>query len=176
MRHGSRRGQGRAGRVARLFLAPLVAVLLLGAGPGDPGDPGDPGGSGETVSLDGDRPGERLDVTLTRVVDPAGAAAPAPGADRLVAVGLRLENTGTVPYEDFPAPAAHLLDTEGRLYTGLGGATDAGPALPGTVTLAPGRSAAGFVLFRVPERARPAAVQFALDAGRGDAIAQWSLP
>ncbi|KIF06158.1 hypothetical protein PL81_09115 [Streptomyces sp. RSD-27] len=139
--------------------------MLLAAGPD---------GSGETVPLDGDRPGEHLDVTLTRVVDPAGPPS-APGADRLVAVGLRLENTGTVPYEDAPAPAAHLLGTDGERYTGLSGATDAGPALPDTVTLEPGRSASGYVVFRVPQEADLAAVQFALDAGLGDDVAHWSL-
>ncbi|MEU8435939.1 hypothetical protein AB0F18_24100 [Streptomyces sp. NPDC029216] len=162
--HGSRRLLARP-LLARLLLTPLVAALLLAAGPG---------GSGETVSLDGDRPGEHLDVTLTRVVDPAGPA-PEPGADRLVAVELRLENTGTVPYEDSPASAAHLLDTAGQRFTGLSGATDAGPALPDTVTLDPGRSAVGFVTFRLPEEAVAAAVQFALDSGLGDDIAQWSL-
>ncbi|MFF4578624.1 hypothetical protein ACFY15_09525 [Streptomyces sp. NPDC001373] len=163
---GCRSRAGRAGRTARLLPASLVAALLLGAGPD---------GSGETVPLDGDRPGKHLDVTLTRVVDPAGPA-PAPGADRLVAVGLRLENTGTVPYEDSPAPAAHLLGTDGERFTGLSGETDAGPALPDTVTLDPGRSASGYVVFRVPQEADLAAVQFALDAGLGDDVAQWSLP
>ncbi|MFJ3876216.1 hypothetical protein ACIPW5_02005 [Streptomyces sp. NPDC090077] len=145
------------------LLGVLVAVLLVGAGTG---------GSGETVSLDGDRPGERLDVTLTRVVDPAGRA----GAERLVAVGLRLENTGTVPYEDSPAAAAHLFDAEGRRFAGVDAPTDAGESLPGTVRLAPGGSASGFVTFRVPEGARLAAVQFALEAGLGDDVGHWSLP
>ncbi|MEU3724436.1 hypothetical protein [Streptomyces sp. NPDC031705] len=149
----------RAGRL----VGPLVILLLAGAGPD---------GSGETVSLDGDRPGERLDVTLTRVVDPAGTA----DADRLVAVELRLENTGTVAYRDSPAPAAHLLDTAGQRFTGLDTATGAGPSLPGTLTLAPGDSASGFVTFRLPAGAGLAAVQFALDTGRGDDVGQWSLP
>ncbi|MGE7387206.1 DUF4232 domain-containing protein [Streptomyces sp. NPDC004126] len=145
------------------LLGPLLLLLLVGAGPD---------GSGETVSLDGDRPGERLDVTLTRVVDPAGRA----GSERLVAVELRLENTGSVPYEDSPAPAAHLLDTAGQRFTGTAAATGAGPSLPDTVTLAPGDSASGFVTFRVPEAAALAAVQFALDAGLGDDVGHWSLP
>ncbi|MCX5380718.1 DUF4352 domain-containing protein [Streptomyces sp. NBC_00091] len=148
-------------RPSRL-VGPVLALLLIGAGPG---------GSGETVSLDGDRPGERLDVTLTRVVDPAGTA----DADRLVAVELRLENTGTLPYRDSPAPAAHLLDTEGQRFTGLNTTTDAGPSLPDTVTLAPGDSASGFVTFRLPKDAGLAAVQFALDGGLGDDVGHWSL-
>ncbi|MFF2194167.1 DUF4352 domain-containing protein [Streptomyces sp. NPDC058157] len=169
MRHGSHTGHegpGHGVRTAHLLLAPALAVLLLGAGTG---------GSGETVSLDGDRPGERLDVTLTRVVDPAGPEPARAGADRLVAVELRLENTGTAPYADSPAPAAHLLDSTGRRFTGLSTATDAGPALPAAVTLAPGGSATGYVVFRLPAEARPAAVQFALDAGLGDDVAHWSL-
>lgn len=153
---------GRLGRRARPLSAALLAVLLLGAGPG---------GSGETVPLNGNRPGERLDVTLTRVVDPAGSA----GADRLVAVELRLENTGSVQYRDAPAAAAHLLDSEGQRFTGQAGDSQAGAALPDSVSLEPGAEVTGFVTFRVPQQAGLAAVQFALDAGLGDDVGQWSL-
>ncbi|MFD8982562.1 DUF4352 domain-containing protein [Streptomyces sp. NPDC059564] len=161
--HLSRTGRlGRLSRRGRLLPGTLLAVLLLGAGPG---------GSGETVPLDGNRPGERLDVTLTRVVDPAGSA----GGDRLVAVELRLENTGSVPYRDAPAAAAHLLDSQGQRFTGLTQESRAGAGLPDTVSLDPGAEVTGFVTFRVPRDAGLAAVQFALDAGLGDDVGQWSL-
>lgn len=105
----------------RATLAALVLLgpALLGAARG---------GSGETVPLSGGLPGERLDVTLVRVVDPASAAPD--DADRLVAVQLRLENTGSAVYKDSPASCAHLLDTAGRRFAGLNASVPAGPAFP----------------------------------------------
>ncbi|GGS21128.1 hypothetical protein Snoj_22100 [Streptomyces nojiriensis] len=146
----------------------LLASTLLGAAPG---------GSGETISLAGNGPGQRLDVTLTQVVDPARPTDPEPtGSDRLVATRFRLENTGTAVYQDSPAPAAHLLDTAGQRFTGDDVPTTAGPAFPGTVTLDPGGTAEGFITFRIPADAEPAAVQFALNTGLADDVGQWSLP
>ncbi|WP_327411926.1 hypothetical protein [Streptomyces sp. NBC_01233] len=174
----------------------LLAPALLGTAPG---------GSGETISLAGNEPGQRLDVTLTQVVDPASPADPGPdpdpdpepepvpvpspdpdpelgptpppdGSDRLVAVRFRLENTGTAVYRDSPAPAAHLLDGNGQRFTGLNAPTTAGASFPDTVTLDPGGTAVGFITFRLPEDAGLAAVQFALNGGLADDVGQWSLP
>ena len=159
-------------RALLLLLGTLFPLLLVAAGPG--------GGSGETIPLDGNRPGARLDVTLTRVVDPAAPAAAGTiadgGAEELVSVALRLENTGTVPYEDSPAPATHLLDAGGHRFTGTDEWTTAGRAFPTSLALAPGDSTDDFVTFRLPSDARPAAVQFALDAGLSDDVGHWSLP
>ncbi|MEV6953051.1 hypothetical protein [Streptomyces sp. NPDC051183] len=162
-------------RAARLAVAILLVPALLGAA----------GASGETVPLSGDGPGERLDVTLSRVADPATPTSPADATDptrpvpggtgRLVSVEFRLENTGTAVYEDSPAAAAHLLDTYGHRYTGTGISTEAGPAFPDTVTLGPGGTAHGFVTFRLPEGAPLAAVQFALNGGLADDVGHWSL-
>ncbi|KOU22680.1 hypothetical protein [Streptomyces sp. WM6368] len=160
-------------RSRRLLVAlALLAPALLGFAPG---------GAGETISLAGSEPGARLDVTLTQVVDPATPAGPddpdgPDGPDRLVATRFRLENTGTAVYRDSPAPATHLLDAEGRRFTGIDLPTTAGPSFPAAVTLDPGATAEGFVTFRIPAGAEPAAVQFALDAGLADDVGQWSLP
>lgn len=157
--------------LAAALTAALAAALLLG--PAHPAAAG-PDASGETVSLTGSTPGARLDVTLTQVADPAG---PAPGdAERLVSVRLRLENTGTAGYEDSPAASTHLLDCEGRRFTGLHVSTEAGAAFPATVSLEPGSTASGFVTFRLPKDAGLAAVQFALDGGLANDVGQWSLP
>ncbi|MFI1283731.1 hypothetical protein ACH4U5_23815 [Streptomyces sp. NPDC020858] len=173
------------GRLRGLLVAlALLVPALLGAAPG---------GSGETISLAGNEPGQRLDVTLTQVVDPASATTPEPtapesdpesksdpanpaGPDRLVAVRFRLTNTGTAVYQDSPAPAAHLLDTAGQRFAGLDVPTTAGASFPITVTLGPGGTTEGFVTFRLPEDAAPAAVQFALNGGLADDVGQWSLP
>ncbi|MEU9303770.1 hypothetical protein [Streptomyces sp. NPDC048269] len=157
-----------------LAAAALLGPALVGAGPD---------GSGETVPLAGNEPGQRLDVTLVRVVDPASPAGPqgpqGPAPDdstRLLAARFRLENTGTVDYNESPAAAAHLLDTAGKRFAGLNTATTAGPSFPDTVTLSPGGSAEGFVTFRIPKDAGLAAVQFALNGGLADDVGQWSLP
>lgn len=158
-------------RAALALACALLGPALLGAAPG---------GSGETISLAGNEPGQQLDVTLVQVVDPASPAdpqGPAPDAStRLLAVELRLENTGTAVYKDSPAPAAHMLDTAGKRFAGLNSPTTAGASFPDTVTLSPGGSAEGFVTFRIPKDAAPAAVQFALNGGLADDVGQWSLP
>ncbi|MFG2973039.1 hypothetical protein ACGFYY_08540 [Streptomyces sp. NPDC048331] len=159
----------RARRLRGSLLAfALLVPALLGAAPG---------GSGETISLAGSEPGLRLDVTLTRVVDPAAPAGQEPaGNERLVATRFRLENTGTAVYRDSPASAAHLLTTTGHRFSGEDIPTTAGPAFPETVTLDPGGTVEGFVAFRLPRDSDPAAVQFALDAGLADDVGHWSLP
>ncbi|MFI5762494.1 hypothetical protein ACIA8F_16315 [Streptomyces sp. NPDC051563] len=185
-RHGSARrgpaGWRRPRTLAALsVLSAFTAALLVGAAPPESGAGRGPDTSGETVSLTGSGPGERLNVTLTRVSDPVDPAGPAlGGADRLVSVELRLKNTGTAVYEDSPAAATHLLDSGGHRFAGLDASTEAGAhgaaAFPGTLTLDPGSAAAGSVVFRLPKGAGLAAVQFALEGGLGDDVAQWSLP
>ncbi|MFB6516618.1 hypothetical protein [Streptomyces sp. NPDC056401] len=180
-RHGSARADT-AGRRRPRVLAALTVALLLGPAPLSSGAGPGPDASGETVSLTGTAPGARLDVTLVRVTDPAG---PAPDdADRLVSVQLHLENTGTAVYEDSPAAATHLLDSEGHRFTGASlptetgaaGATGvAGAGFPEIVILDPGSTATGLVAFRLPRDAGLAAVQFALDGGLANDVAQWSL-
>ncbi|TDU74452.1 hypothetical protein [Streptomyces sp. KS 21] len=164
--------------LTRRLRSPLAALALLA--PALLGALG-PDGSGETIPLSGSEPGQHLDVTLTRVVDPADPG-PAPagsgsgsGSDRLVAVQFRLENTGTAVYQDSPAKSSHLLDSEGQRFTGSNTTTAAGPAFPETVSLAPGGSAFGFVTFRLPNHAALAAVQFALNSGLADDVGHWSL-
>lgn len=159
-------------RPPRRLRSPLVMLAVLA--PALLGAIG-PGGSGETIPLSGNEPGQHLDVTLTRVVDPAVPPPADSDADRLVAVQFRLENTGTAVYQDSPAKASHLLDTDGQRFTGSNAATTAGPAFPDTVTLTPGGSALGFVTFRLPDDARLAAVQFALNAGLAGDVGHWSL-
>ncbi|MDD9380680.1 hypothetical protein M8Z33_29305 [Streptomyces sp. ZAF1911] len=186
-RHGSARADtvGRHRPRVLAALAALTVALLLGPAPLSSGAGPGPDASGETVSLTGTAPGARLDVTLVRVTDPAG---PAPDdADRLVSVQLHLENTGTAVYEDSPAAATHLMDSEGHRFTGASlptetgaagatGATGAtGPGFPEIVILDPGSTATGLVAFRLPRDAGLAAVQFALDGGLANDVAQWSL-
>ncbi|MDJ0379933.1 hypothetical protein [Streptomyces sp. G-G2] len=168
----------------RRFRAPLAALVLLvpalfGAGPGAavPGPSGS-GATGETISLRGNLPGELLDVTLTDLTDPAaplGAGSAADPADRLVAVGFRLRNTGTATYTDAPRGGSYLLGLDGTRYRGVAVPTTAGDPFPDPLPLPPGASAEGSVTFELPQDARLSAVQFAWNSGSADDIGQWNL-
>src|ERR671930_332946 len=72
---------------------------------------------GSTVELAGQQDGEKLAVTLVKIVDPA------PGADefmkpdagnRFVAAQFNIKNTGTVPYQDAPANRTRIVDSAGK--------------------------------------------------------------
>ncbi|MCB5182977.1 DUF4352 domain-containing protein [Streptomyces antimicrobicus] len=147
-------------------LALLTPALLGAAGPSD-----------ETIPLRGNGPGERLDVTVTRTVDPAPPEGPADvpeEGERLVAVEFRLENTGTAPYRDSPQNGAYLIDSQGQRFASVLNATSAGAEFPGTVTLAPQDTALGLVTFAIPAEARIAALQFAMNSGFADDVGQWT--
>jgi hypothetical protein len=143
-----------------------------------PAAPSAPARVGDTLDLAGTDNGERMAVTLVKVVDPAKAAnefsSPSPGT-RFVAVQLRLKNTGTGPYNDSPSNGARLIDGEGQQYQASVEDTSAGPGLGGSVTLIPGDTALGFITFELPAGVTPAKFQFALDSGFSDNVGQWLL-
>ncbi|RSS71763.1 DUF4352 domain-containing protein [Streptomyces sp. WAC06614] len=143
-----------------------VPALLGAAGPSD-----------ETIPLRGNGPGERLDVTVTRTVDPAQPEGPAdapPAGERLVAVEFRLKNTGTADYKDSPQNGAHLIDSQGQRFASAPGATTAGTEFPAVVTLEPQATTSGFVTFAIPAQAEIAALQFAMNSGFADDVGQWT--
>ncbi|MGW2546336.1 DUF4352 domain-containing protein [Kitasatospora sp. NPDC001574] len=122
--------------------------------------------------------GENLDVTVVKVVDPAGAKetfqSPKAGT-KLVAVQFRLHNTGTTVYKDSPTNGARLIDTEGQQFNSTLGETSAGPGFPGSVTLSPGDTALGYITFAVPATSTIAKVQFTMNSGFGPTTGQWTI-
>ena len=74
---------------------------------------------GDTLELSGMDEGERMAVTVIKVVNPAKGkdefTAPEPGM-RFVGVQFRLRNTGTAVYDDSPDNGATVVDTEGQNF------------------------------------------------------------
>ncbi len=134
---------------------------------------------GDTLALSGTSGGEKADVTVVKIVDPASAkeafSSPKAG-ERLVAVQFRIRNTGTAVYDDSPSNGARLVDNEGQQFTArIATDTTAGPSFPGSVMIAPGDTALGYITFTVPTASRVAKVQFALNSGFAPSTGQWTV-
>ncbi len=133
---------------------------------------------GDALDLTGSDTGSRMEVTVTRVVDPAAAAdefsTPDPG-DRFVSVQFRLQDVGSAVYTDAPSNGAEIIDSTGQGYNASFDDSAAGPQFPAPEHIAPGDSALGFVTFQVPNGVRVAKVQFTLDSGFADDTGQWNV-
>ncbi|OPG06863.1 hypothetical protein B1R27_15725 [Streptomyces sp. GKU 895] len=160
-------------RTAPLLTCLLAAPALALAPVADPR-------VGDTVSLTGFRDGEKLDVTVTKVVDPAPAENSlfGPGEGKhLAAVQFRMKNTGTVTYTDAPALGAAVVDQKDQRFdASLIQTTTAGAELPGSVTIRPGATAVGFLTFEVTDGSRVVAVQYKMDSGFADDVGEWAVP
>ncbi|MFJ6212664.1 DUF4352 domain-containing protein [Streptomyces sp. NPDC092296] len=131
---------------------------------------------GDTIALKG--MDTRADVTVLKVVDKAKGADEYTEPDkgkRFVAVQFRIKNTGSKAYQDSPSNGAKVVDTEGQGFDADYSDTDAGPAFPADVTIAPGGTAKGFITFQVPKAAKLDTVQFGLDSGFADQTGQWNV-
>ncbi|AZP20892.1 DUF4352 domain-containing protein [Streptomyces aquilus] len=159
-------------RTAPLLTCLLAAPALALAPVADPH-------VGDTVSLTGSEPGERLDVTVTKVVDPAPTNPddfqPDAG-NHYVAVQFRLKNTGTAVYHDSPSNGATVIDKAGQRFDSTLGDSAAGPAFPASVNVGPGKTALGFITFEVSDGSRIVTVQFAMNSGFADDVGEWTVP
>lgn len=165
-------------RVPASLLA-MLALVAGGLGAQASAAPSQAVPLGTTVTLTGQRSGEKVDVTALKVVDPAASAeeffAPDPGT-RYVSVQFRLKNTGTVPYKDSPVNGATIVDSEGQQFDAdVVAKTTAGPRLPVSLTITPGNTALGYLTFELPDRSRPVTVQFALNSGFADDVGEWKI-
>jgi Domain of unknown function (DUF4352) len=142
--------------------------------PGDTAGPS-PAAAGATLVLDGVRDDERVEVTVLRILDPAHASGflGASKGKRLVGVELRLHNVGQSTYEDAPSNGARLV-TEDGVEVDASLFDEVHPAL-GSVGVAPGDTATGFVTFEVPKHRRATEFRFALDSGFGGPPGVWAI-
>ncbi|MDX2685112.1 DUF4352 domain-containing protein [Streptomyces scabiei] len=92
-----------------------------------------------------------------------------------MAVQFRLKNTGTVVYDDSPSNGARLVDAQGQQFDTAFEDTTAGPGFPGSVAVAPGDTALGFITFEVPTASKIAKVQFAMNSGFSGSTGQWKV-
>lgn len=152
-----------------LLAVPALALAPLGTTDSKVGD---------TLHLKGFKSGETLDVTVTKVVEPAHAKdsflRPSAG-DHLVAVRFRLKNTGTAVYDDSPSNGATVIDKDGQRFSSSLNDSTAGPSFPGSVTISPGKAALGFITFEVPNTSRVVTVQFAMESGFSDDVGEWQV-
>jgi hypothetical protein len=135
-------------------------------------------GVGDTIELAGMDQGEQIAATVERVVDPARPATEFDHPDsgqRLVAVQLKLVNTGSTVYSDSPDNGAILVDRSGESFNSDLSSTSAGASFPGSVNISPGSKRLGFVVFEVPKSSAIDTFQFTLDSGFADQTGEWSV-
>jgi Domain of unknown function (DUF4352) len=133
---------------------------------------------GSTLTLTGNDPGEKMAVTVTRVISHAQPAdefsSPDPGK-RFYAVQFRLADTGTAAYSDSPSNGAAVVDTNGQSYESSLYDVAGCQSFPGTENIATGEKGLGCVVFQVPDGAKFTKVQFTLDSGFGPDTGQWDV-
>lgn len=115
-------------------------------------------------------------VTVERLLDPAPPAdeyEEPPRGHRLVAVQLRIENTGAVALTDSVTRGALLVDDSDHQYEPSLVRLDL-PALD-EVRLRAGGLISGYIGFAMPGRAVPRLFQLTLDEGQADVSGEWLL-
>lgn len=162
------------------FTVPAVSIPSThGSAPTAPSSAPSPAQVGGSLTLTGQRAGEKMTVTLVKAVDPAQSADDFGQPDKgkhLVAVQVRLTNVGTAAYSDSPTNGARLIDGQGQQYDAeISRDTTVGKSFGGDVKLAPGAVALGVVTFMVADGEKPTTFQFSLDSGFADQTGQWRL-
>jgi hypothetical protein len=131
---------------------------------------------GQAITVKGNTEGSQVQVTATKLVPSTVSTnqfeKPQDGM-RYAAVQFKIVNTGTVPYEDSPSNGARLIDTDGQQFQStIVSKLKAGAVFPGSVKLAKGGTALGYVVFEVPKAAKITGVQFGMDSGFAE-TAEW---
>ncbi len=134
--------------------------------------------AGSSIELSGNDPGEKMDVTLTKVwpdARPATSFDGAPSGDRLYAAQFRLTDNGSAAYSDAPSNGTVVVGADGQSYqSALDNAAEC-TSFPGTENITSGSSGLGCVVFEVPATAKIVSVQFTLDSGMGPQTGQWDV-
>lgn len=133
---------------------------------------------GSTITLAGNDDGEKMAITVTRIIShgkPANQYLTPDKGKRFYAVQFRLADTGTAAYSDSPSNGAAVVDSAGQSYQGSIYDVTQCQSFPGTVNIAAGQSGLGCVVFQVPAHAKITKVQFTLDSGFGPATGQWAV-
>lgn len=134
---------------------------------------------GSAITLSGNDSGEKMAVTVTKVISsasPGDEFTSAPAGDRLYAVQFRLDDTGSAAYSDAPSNGAEVVDSSGQSYeSSITDAASGCASFPGTENIASGASGLGCIVFEVPKAAKITEVQFTLDSGMGPQTGQWDV-
>lgn len=143
---------------------------------------------GTTLTLNGSTVGEKMEVTLVKVVDPAQSAnqflQPTPGM-REIALELRYKNVGSTTYSPSVLGDVTVIDEASHSYSSDFENTTAGtfPGLPGfpfgLVNIAPGESTDGFATFQIPRGTPVTQVKLTVDlvgGALGADTGEWLVP
>ncbi|GAA2417020.1 hypothetical protein GCM10010404_89420 [Nonomuraea africana] len=133
---------------------------------------------GEAITLAGNDPGLQVAVTVNQVFAAATSAnaymKPKTGY-RYVGVQVTLNSTGQAVYSDAPSNGAVLIDSEGQQYRSTIGQISEGQSFEGSVSMNPGDSRKGVIVFEVPEKAVLTRFQFGLNSGFATEKGEWLL-
>lgn len=133
---------------------------------------------GGAITLQGTDPGLKVTATVNQLVNPATPAQdfmkPKSG-NRFVALQVTLANVGQAVYSDSPTNGAMLIDGEGQQYRSTIYDVREGQSFGGSATINAGDSRKGMIVFEVPESAKLAKFQFALNSGFADQKGEWTL-
>nr|WP_283139863.1 DUF4352 domain-containing protein [Rhizohabitans arisaemae] len=132
---------------------------------------------GAALTLRGRDPNLRVSVTLTRVIQRAttdNQFMAAKAGFRLVAVELVLHNISQVVLSDLPRLGADLIDERGQQYQPTYADVTEGQSLP-SITVSPGDSRRGLIVFEFPENAKPTKFQFELNGGFASQTGEWVI-
>jgi hypothetical protein len=133
---------------------------------------------GSVITLTGNNAGEKVAVTVTRIISHAKPAsdfdAPQSGK-RLYAVQFRLDDTGYAAYSDSPSNGAVVVDSAGQSYQSSFDNAAGCQSFPGTENIAAGETGLGCIVFEAPVTAKITKVQFTLDSGFGPQTGQWDV-
>jgi len=172
-------------RMSRTLVVGVFAtMLMITALPARAADPEPAFGTPLTLFADN----TAVEITPLEIVDPAQMVPgePAPPADpvpptfgpdgsKLVAVKIKLTTNGYGEYRDVPTESAALIDTNEAGYPADARAITAGKTLGGTVSVRPGSSVTGYLVFEIPKSAKPAHLYYALDRGLSLQAARWQI-
>jgi len=133
---------------------------------------------GTRIALNGESNGERMAVTVTKVVQTARSSdefsTPSAG-HRFYAVQFRLTNIGSATYSDSPSNGAQVVDSRGQSYDSTFANAANCQTFPAQENIAPGNSGLGCIVFEIPTRAVITGTQFTLDSGFGPDTGQWKV-
>lgn len=134
---------------------------------------------GDTLTLTGQEPGQKLAVTLKKWADPVkstDAYTTPQNGKRWVAAQFELKNTGTVTYADSPSNGAQVADSDGqRFHSTIAGGITAGPEMTADLKLPVGEKALGWIVFEIPKDSKAASVQFTMNSGFAQQTGQWTI-
>jgi len=137
-----------------------------------------PAGLGATIDVTGDSAGEKLAVTLVKVIASAQGSDQfntPPAGDVFFAAQFQIVNIGTVAYSDSPDNCVVAKDAAGQSFQTDVSTIAEGVGFNGTVNLAPGDKALGYEVFDAPKGDAVTQVQYTPDSGFSSDTAQWTI-